>query len=100
MCNLLRFILKNWLLSTNDFYDDYESNSIMIYINNIFKTSFRFIDVEKILKKSLLVIDDFFAKWHIINKVLYFETQQFVKKNKWYCSQIQRKNLNNDDSTY
>ena len=72
----------------------------MIHVNNVFETSFRFINVEEILKKSLFAIDDFFAKWYIINKILHFETQQFAKKNKWHYSQIQRKNLNNDDSTY
>ena len=100
LCSSLRLILKNWSLSINDFHDDYESNSIMIHVNNVFEASFRFIDVEKILKKLLLAIDDFFAKWHIINKISYFETQQFAEKSKWHCSQIQRKNLNNDDSTY
>ena len=74
LCSSLRFVLKNWSLSTNDFHDDCESNSIMIYVNNAFKTSFHFIDVEKILKKSLLAIDDSFARWHIINKVLHFKT--------------------------
>ena len=49
-------------MSANDFHDDYKLNSIMIYVNNIFKTSFRFIDVEKILKELLFAIDDFFAR--------------------------------------
>ena len=87
-------------MSTNNFHDDCESNSIIIHVNNVFETSFRFINVEEILKKLLFAIDDFFAKWHIINKVLHFKTQQFTKKSKWHCSQTQWKNLNNDDSTY
>ena len=100
LCSSLRLVLKNWSLSTNDFHDDYESNSIMIHVNNIFETSFHFIDVKEILKKSLLTIDDSFVKWHIVNKILHFETQQLAEKNKWHYLQIQRKNLNNDDSTY
>ena len=74
LCNLLRFILKNWLLLTNDFYDDYKLNSIIIHVNNIFETLFRFIDVKKILKKLLLAIDDSFIKWYIKNKVSHFKT--------------------------
>ena len=100
LCSSLRLALKNWSLSTNDFHDDCESDLIMIHVNNVFETSLRFINVEEILKRSLLAIDDLSAKWHIINKVSYFEIQQFAEKNKWHCSQIQRKNLNNDDSTY
>ena len=100
MCNSLRFILKNWSLSTNDFHDDCESNSIMIHINNAFETSLRFINVEKVLKKLLFIIDDSFARWYIINKISHFKIQQFAEKNKWHYSQTQRKNLNNDDSTY
>ena len=96
----MRFALKNWLSSINNLYDDCKSNLIMIHVNNVFETSLRFINIEKILKKLLLAIDDSFAKWHIINKVSYFETQQLAEKSKWHCSQIQRKNLNNDDSTY
>ena len=73
-------------MSTNDFYDDYKLNLIMIYVNNAFETSLHFINVEKILKKSLFVIDDFFAKWYIVNKISHFEIQQFAEKSKWHCS--------------
>ena len=62
MCNSLRFILKNWLLSISDFYDDYKSNLIMIHVNNVFETSLYFINVEEVLKKSLFAIDDSFAR--------------------------------------
>ena len=34
----------------------------MIHVNNIFEMSFRFIDIERILKKLLFAIDDLFAK--------------------------------------
>ena len=41
----------------------------MTHINNAFKKSFRFIDVEEIQKKLLHVIDDSFARRHNVNKV-------------------------------
>ena len=53
----------------------------MIHINNAFEKLFRFIDVEKIQKESLYIIDDFFARRHNVNKVQHSETQTFVRKN-------------------
>ena len=53
----------------------------MIHINNAFKKSSRFIDVEEVQKKSLHVIDDSFARRHNANKVQHSETQTFVKRN-------------------
>ena len=81
MCSSLRFVSWNLLLSTIDFHDYYKLNSIIIHINSAFKKSSRFIDVEKIQKESVHVIDDFFAKQHNVNKVQHFKTQAFVKKN-------------------
>ena len=52
----------------------------MIHINNVFKESFRFINVEKIQKELVYVVDDFFAKRYNINKVQHSETQTLVKK--------------------
>ena len=46
----------------------------MTHINNAFEKSSRFIDVEKIQKKLIYIIDDFFARQHNANKVQYFET--------------------------
>ena len=55
LCNSLRLILKNCLLLINNFHDDCKLNLILIHINNVFETLFRFINIEKILKKSLLM---------------------------------------------
>ena len=41
----------------------------MIHINNAFKKSFYFIDVEEIQKELLHVIDNSFAKQYNVNKV-------------------------------
>ena len=72
----------------------------MIHINSAFEKSSRFIDVEKVQKESVHVIDDFFAKQHNANKVWHSETQAFVEKSIWYYLQIQQTNRHNDDSTY
>ena len=53
----------------------------MIYINSAFKKSSRSIDIEKIQKESLHVIDDSFAKQHNVNKVRHFKTQTLVEKS-------------------
>ena len=81
LCNSLRFVLWNLLLSAIDFHNYYKLNSIMIYINNAFEKSLCFIDVKEIQKESLHVIDDFFAKRHNANKVWYSETQTLIKRN-------------------
>ena len=52
----------------------------MTYINSAFNNSFRFIDIEKIQKKLIYVIDDFFAKQYNANKVRYSDIQTFVEK--------------------
>ena len=54
----------------------------MTHINSVSEKSFHFIDVEKIQKKSVHVIDDFFARQHNTNKVRHSETQAFIKKSK------------------
>ena len=46
----------------------------MIHINNAFKESLRFIDIEEIQKKLIHINDDSFAKRHNANKVQYSET--------------------------
>ena len=53
----------------------------MIYINNAFKKSLRFIDVEEIQKKLIHIIDDSFARRHNANKVQHSETQALVEKS-------------------
>ena len=53
---------------------------IIISINNVFEKSLRFINVEKIQKKLLHVIDDFFAKRHNANKIQHSKIQTFKKK--------------------
>ena len=53
----------------------------MTHINNAFEKSFRFIDVEEIQKKSIHVIDDYFAKRHNANKIRHSETQAFIKRS-------------------
>ena len=53
----------------------------MTHINSVSEKSLRFIDVEKIQKESVHVIDDSFTKQYNANKVRHFETQTFVKRN-------------------
>ena len=53
----------------------------MTHINNVSEKSLRFIDVEEIQKKSVYVIDDFFARQHNVNKVRHSETQAFIKRS-------------------
>ena len=53
----------------------------MTHINSAFKKSFRFINVKKIQKELIYVIDDSFTKRYNINKIRHFETQAFVEKN-------------------
>ena len=53
----------------------------MIYINSAFKKSLCFIDVEKVQKKLLHVINDSFARRHNANKIRHFKIQTLEKKN-------------------
>ena len=46
----------------------------MIHINSVSEKLLRFIDVEKIQKELIHIIDDFFAKQHNTNKVQHSET--------------------------
>ena len=72
----------------------------MTHINNVFKKSFRFIDVEEVQKKSVHIIDDSFARRHNVNKVQHSETQALIKRSIWHYSQIQQTSRHNDNLTY